>query len=241
MEQRTPGEPHRAQAHQDRAVEPRDVREPRVGVDAVVVAGGDPVEQSLGRRRRVDDDVVGRAPGRRARGRRAGRTPLTAETALAAEEERRPGAKARLPGVHVDGVPLGDDERARALVVDAAHATAHPHRSRRRDRTGALDPLVAVHDALERDVTELGEREARARDPDAHRERRQHPQVDALGVLGHELELVPAATERKRVEHHVVGRPRFLPRPVLTPDDREVHRHGRNLGPLGDGGPSLDP
>jgi hypothetical protein len=83
-----------------------------------------------------------------------------------------------------------------------------------------------VHDALERHVTEVGEREARPGDADLHGERREHAQRDPLGVLGDEVEVVPATTEGERVEHDVVGRPRLLPRAVLTPDDRPVDAHG---------------
>ena len=238
VEQRAPGEAHRAQAHQDRPVEAGDLREPRVGVDPVVVARGDPVEQRLGRRRLVRDGVVGCAIGgdlgrsgcsRAGLRRVAAGAAVAAEAALAAEEERRAGAEPRLPSGGVDRVPLGDDQRARALVVDAGDPPAHTNGARDRDRAGALDALVAVHDALERDVAELVEGEARTGDPDPHRERREDAQRDALGVLGHELELVPAAPERQRVEHHVVGGPRLLPRPVLAPDDGQVDPHGRPI------------
>ena len=114
VEQRTTGEPERAEAHEDRTIEPCGAGEPGVRVDAVVVVGREPVEERLGRRGLVRHDSVRRAIGSRpSRGRLARTVTMRiAEPAESAQEERRvigePGCSRR----RVDRLPFGHHERA---------------------------------------------------------------------------------------------------------------------------------
>src|SRR5439155_21805629 len=165
-------------------------RGPRIGVDAIVIARK-PVEERLYRQRLVRDHAVGLPFGRADRATHRRRSSWPPEASLAAQEQPGAGAEPQLPGLGVGRVPLRHDERAGTLVVDADDATAHDHRARRRDRAEHLDALVAVHDGFERHVAELRERETRAGDADAYRERREDAERDALRVLRDGFEIVP--------------------------------------------------
>jgi hypothetical protein len=93
-----------------------------------------------------------------------------------------------LAGLDVGGHRLGDDQRAAALVVDPGDRVGHLDPTGDRQRGVQLEGLLGVHQLGRVEVAQRAPPGARLRGQ--HRERGQHLELHAGGVLGGELELL---------------------------------------------------
>ena len=168
---------------QDRLAEAAAGGELGIDVQRVAVAG-EPVQQRLLRAGLPDDLVIGRPV--RQLPRRVGAAG-SAEAALAADERAAPAGYQRLAGGGVDRHVLGHHQRARPFVVDAGHGRGGADGARHRQRPVQLEVLLGVDEHGPVEVPEAaGHRGLR----DQHGVGRQHLLLDALAVLGRELELL---------------------------------------------------
>jgi hypothetical protein len=208
---------------QDRLAEPAAGGELGIDVQRVAVAG-EPVEQRLLGPRLPDRLVIGRPVGQRPRRVGAARA---AEAALAADEHAAPAGHQRLAGGGVDRHVLGHHQRAGPLVVDAGHGRGGTDGARHRQRPVQLEVLLGVHEHGPVEVPEApGHRGLR----DQHRVGRQHLLLDALTVLGREVELLErvaqAGPDADRVQQRVLAVPGPPVRLARHPDQAVVKPHG---------------
>jgi hypothetical protein len=203
---------------QDGTVVAPELREVRVGVERVHVAG-EPVDERLLRQRLVRDRLVG-LPVRRHVPRPA-RTAIAAEAALAAREDAHRVAEEEAT-LGIDGVGLDDDECRLPLVVDGLHRGRGRELAARRDGAVELDPLLAVEDERRVHVHDAAERHHGG-------ERRDHGEggQDVQVALVRELELVGSAADAERVEHDVALAVLVGDRIELLSNRTRIHRHAR--------------